>query len=215
MKRQNMKNEYDHSRTVPKKNKIASTFHQRLPSSSSSPPSPSEQKPLPFTLSPRIAEFLLDEKGIFSLQDKVEQDINPFPACPEWTLRPIDLLFDDPTDPHGVAHFYSLFHNLLGLPPINCEDDDQVNRAILSPFEKLELWQVNGRFDIAYLIDGVYKFRIFIEKRVIYQPTKQFPKTKGDRSFPVLSDEDKMNLDSLCLFIRQKIQDIMTAYPKL
>lgn len=132
---------------------------------------------------------------------------NVFPLCRTWTQRPVAELFDDPTDPYCQAHFYALFHSLLGLPPINCDNEEDLQRANQSPTERLELWQRGPRFDLVYYLHSQRKFRLFIHKKQLYRPGPRFPDPQGDRSFPLLDDEDCMNQNSLCGFLRKKIKD--------
>jgi hypothetical protein len=120
----------------------------------------------------------------------------------------VEPLFADASDPFCVGHFYAIFHSLLNLPPINIEDDGDLQRATKSPFEKLELWQNGGRFDLIYVLEGVRRFRIFIVSKKLTRPTESFPLTAGEKNYPILLDDDKMNFDVLCIFLSNKIAEV-------
>ena len=58
-----------------------------------------------------------------------------------------------------------------------------------------------------YFANQQRKFRLFLHKGQLYRTTSHFPCTDGERSFPFLEDEDWMNKDALCLFLRHKLKD--------
>ena len=153
----------------------------------------------------------LSDADIFGIQDRLEKKKNPFPPCNTWTLRPSDAIFGDADDSMGLGHFYSFFHALLNLPPINIEKDEELERAAKSPFERIEVWQMGGRVDLVYVIKekgrDERKFRIFVAGKKLTRPTPQFPLTTGEKNFPMISDEDRMNFDVLCLFALSKIKE--------
>ena len=153
----------------------------------------------------------LTDADIFGIQDRLEKKKNPFPPCNDWTLRPSDVIFGDVYDSISLGHFYAFFHALLNLPPINIENDDELERASKSPFERIEVWQKGGRIDLVYVLTekghDERKFRIFVAGKKLTRPTLQFPLTMGEKNFPILSDDDKMNFDVLCLFVLSKIKE--------
>lgn len=168
---------------------------------------PQSQPDIP---SPQTVAKLLTDGDVFGLQDRLEK-VNPYPPCNKWTQRPIEPIFGDPDDPISLGHFYAFFHSLLNLPRIHFEDPKELQRASLSPFEKMELWQFGIRFDLVYVIkDGdreERKFRIFLAAKKLTRPVPEFPSTTGERNYPILLDEDRMNFDVLCLFVLNKIAE--------
>jgi hypothetical protein len=169
-----------------------------------------QSQPQPNTPSPQTAAKLLTDRDVFGLQDRIER-INPYPLCSKWTQRPIEPIFGDPDDPISLGHFYALFHSLLNLPLIRIDDPKELQRASLSPFEKMELWQSGVRFDLVYVIKNrdqeERKFRIFLAAKKLTRPGPDFPSTTGERNYPILLDEDRMNFDVLCLFVLNKIAE--------
>lgn len=153
----------------------------------------------------------ISDADIFDIQDRLEKKENPFPPCKDWTLRSSDAIFGDMDDSMGLGHFYSFFHALLNLPPINIEKDEELERASKSPFERIEVWQFGGRVDLVYVIKenghDERKFRIFLAGKKLTRPTPHFPLTTGEKNFPIISDEDRMNFDVLCLFALSKIKE--------
>ena len=148
----------------------------------------------------------LFEQYNFDVQGNLQRKFNPFPYCPAWTKRDVNEIFDNSDEnPYEAGHFYALFHLLLGLPEINCQDQEALTRASKSLTERLELWQLGNQFDLVYYIKEQRIFRIHIDKKQIYEPTKLFPLRKNERSFPTIHDEDRMNLTTYCLFLKQKI----------
>ena len=146
------------------------------------------------------------EQYNFDVQGNIQRKFNPFPYCSIWTKRDVNEVFDNSDEnPYEAGHFYALFHLLLGLPEINCQDSEALTRASKSQTEHLELWQLGNQFDLVYYIKEQRKFRIHIDKKQIYEPTKLFPLRTNEKSFPTIHDEDRMNLTTYCLFLKQKI----------
>jgi hypothetical protein len=148
----------------------------------------------------------LFEQYNFDVQGNLQRKFNPFPFCSTWTKRDVKEVFDNADDnPYEAGHFYALFHLLLGLPEINCQDSEALARASRSTTERLELWQLGNQFDLIYYMKEQRIFRIHIDKKQIYEPTKLFPLRTNERTFPTIHDEDRMNLTTYCLFLKQKI----------
>jgi len=165
------------------------------------------QQPQPQPPSPPLAQVRLTDDDMFKVKDHTPR-VSPYPPCSTWTQRLVEPLFADASDPFGVGHFYAFFHSLLNLPPINIEDDRDLQRAAQSPFEKLELWQTGARFDLVYVLEGVRRFRVFIASKKLTRPLEGFPISTGEKNHPIIMDDDKMNFDVLCIFLGNKIGEV-------
>lgn len=153
----------------------------------------------------------LSEDDIFNIQDRVEAKKNHFPPSPTWQQRScVDVVFG-PSESYTKGHFYAYFHTILKLPPINCEDERELERASNSATESLELWQIQGRVDLVYVLNGIRTIRVFLAKKAMYTPSASFPQTKDDKKFFMMGAEDTMGLDMLCLFMLQRIRELSSA----
>jgi hypothetical protein len=157
---------------------------------------------------PDVVPLVISDADIFDVQDRTLQRVDPYPLCAQWTQRPVELLFKDSNDPFGVGHLYALFHSLLNFPPINTDNDKELQRASQSPYENLELWQRGARFDLVYAVNKTPRLRIFIASKKLTQPSGEFPSTNKEKNYPILLDEDRMNFNVLCIFLSNKIAEV-------
>jgi hypothetical protein len=81
-----------------------------------------------------------------------------------------------------------------------------------SPHDRLELWKNQGRYDLFFLSNDTLIARVFLHKKEMYlvRKNKSCQKTSGHgqlscQTFPIIVDDNRMNLDFLCIFLLQKI----------
>jgi hypothetical protein len=128
-----------------------------------------------------------------------------------WTLRDVAKLFSDPLSAYKTEDFYAFFHTILNMPNANLFDEDWKSQLVSSGENRLELWQINARFDLVYYhlekyenkMQFVRKLRVNIRKPQIYIPEtpigNDFPIKMAKLSpYPLIKDEYYSSFISLC-----------------
>jgi hypothetical protein len=105
------------------------------------------------------------------------------PPPNKWIQRSLDEVVEEGMASYEPQDYKDMFRKLLGLGE-NVED-------------RLELWQINARFDLLYFVNDTLTLSAFVQKETIYRA--------DGRGMPFIDTADWMEFMLMCTFIKQTV----------
>ena len=105
------------------------------------------------------------------------------PSQNKWIQRPLEEVVEEGMGAYEPQDYKNMFRKLLGL-------GDNVD-------DRVELWQMNARFDLLYFVNDSLTLSAFIQKETIYRA--------DGRGMPFVDTTDWMEFMLMCTFIKQTV----------